>query len=679
MTHDFLRRSSTVTIPAGRRRKAWRWGRVVGLAALVVTAFPPAQAAELADLSLEELSALEVVSVSRKAQRLADTPAAVTVITADDIRHSGARSIPEALRLVPGVQVARIGAGRWAVSVRGFNSRFASRLLVQIDGRSIYSPMFSGVTWTFETLMLEDVARIEVVRGPGASLWGANAVNGVINIVTRRATETPDALVRLSVDDSGRPEMAVRQGFGLGEAAAGRVFALSINRAPYERADGRSIEDEQTGWRTGFRIDSIERDRWRVSGEVFRQRSPEIMDLPTPGALSAVFDYEGAHVLGAQNWAWLGGEAMLRGYVDYLKMTLAPLATPTVITGDLDFQHRLAPRQRHEWIWGVGLRYQNADTESYGTLMRFQPSVTQQKAFSAFVQDEISLVPKRWRLSLGARFEARNDEQPEWQPSVRLMWTPNDRDSVWINWSRASREPSISELDASLVAGVRNIMGLPVTVRSEANPRLEPEHLQAVELGFRRQLDVGSVEAVVFRHRYTDMIGTGGGALMLPPAAPAPTMYLVRNNDSKAVTEGLELSAEARLSRSLRLLLAYTALRVHFEDTGDPVQDGSDAVHAQQNPNHWLTLQGRFDLPRDQTLDLTLRHVGALGALAAEKVGTYTVLDANFSRRFSNHFELSLAVSDLFNEHHTEFNSDRVLSPYGYGGRRAVLTGRWQF
>lgn len=649
------------------------------LACLLFVVVPGSRAAELADMSLEELSALEVVSVSRKAQRLADTPAAVTVLTAEDIRHSGARSIPEVLRLVPGVQVARIGAGRWAVSVRGFNSRFASRLLVQVDGRSIYSPMFSGVTWTFETLMLEDVERIEVVRGPGASLWGANAVNGVINIVTRRATETPDALVRVSMDNSGRPEMAVRQGFRLGDAAAGRVFALSINRAPYESADGHSIRDEQTGWRTGFRIDSTERDRWRVSGEVFRQRSPEIVDLPTPGALSAVFDYEGAHLLGAQNWTWMGGEAMLRGYVDYLKMTLDSLATPRVITGDLDFQHRLAPRQRHEWIWGVGLRYQNADTLSDGPLMRYQPDVTQVKTFSAFVQDEMSLVPRRWRLSVGARVEARNNEQPEWQPSVRLMWTPNDRDSAWINWSRASREPSVSELDASLVAGVRRIMGLPVTVRSAANPGLEPEHLRAVELGFRHQLDTGSVEAVLFRHRYTDLIGTAGGPLMLPPAVSEPTLYLERNNDSKAVTAGLELSVETRVSRMLRLLMAYTALRVRFDETGDPVQDASDTAHEQQNASHWLTLQGRFDLPDEQTLDLTLRHVGALGTHAAEKVSAYTVLDVNFIRRFSKHFELSLAVSDLFDEHHTEFSSDRVLSPYGYGGRRAVLTGRWQF
>jgi len=166
---------------------------------------------------------------------------------------------------------------------------------------------------------------------------------------------------------------------------------------------------------------------------------------------------------------------------------------------------------------------------------------------------------------------------------------------------------------------------------------------------------------------------------MLPPAVSEPTLYLERNNDSKAVTAGLELSVETRVSRMLRLLMAYTALRVRFDETGDPVQDASDTAHEQQNASHWLTLQGRFDLPDEQTLDLTLRHVGALGTQAAEKVSAYTVLDVNFIRRFSKHFELSLAVSDLFDEHHTEFSSDRVLSPYGYGGRRAVLTGRWQF
>ena len=304
----------------------------------------------LMDLSLEDLVDIQVFSVSRKAQRLGDTAAAVTVLTHEDIRRSGARSVPEALRLVPGVQVAQIGAGRWAVSVRGFNSRFASKLLVQIDGRSMYSPMFSGVFWNALNLMMEDVERIEVVRGPGASLWGANAVNGVINIVTRNAASTTGSMVRASVDDRGNPEVAVRQGLTLTGGAALRVYALSENRAPFETRGGASSQDEQTGWRTGFRLDSEvgEPDRWMVSGEAYRQRSPEVLELGPLGSNYTPFDFEGAHVLARRDWASSAGQASLRAYFDYADVGLGALAGATVHTGDLDFQHRLPITGAHE-------------------------------------------------------------------------------------------------------------------------------------------------------------------------------------------------------------------------------------------------------------------------------------------------------------------------------------------
>ncbi|QID18963.1 TonB-dependent receptor [Nitrogeniibacter mangrovi] len=642
---------------------------------LAMVAARPAGAAELLDLSLEQLSSLEVVSVSRKAQRLADTPAAVTVLTAEDIRRSGARSIPEVLRLVPGVQVARIGAGRWAVSVRGLNSRFASRLLVQIDGRSVYSPLFSGVIWEFQNLMLEDVARIEVVRGPGASLWGANAVNGVINIVTRRASETPEALVRLSVDQSGRPEAAVRQGFRWGESASGRVFALSVNRAPFEDARGHSLGDEQTGWRAGFRLDSAQRNQWRVSGEAFRQRSPETVDLPAPGALDATFDYEGAFLSGERRGHWLGGEATLRGYVDYVKMIFDPIASATVSTGDLDFQHRVNAGKRHEWIWGAGVRYQHVDTDSRSNIISFAPDVTQLKTFSAFVQDEIALVPRRWRLSLGARFEARNASVPEWQPSARLLWTPTDRDSVWVHGSRAVRTPSIGERYANLVYGTRTLPFPPVvvTIVGQRNPDLKAEHLRAVELGYRRQWDIGSTEAVVFRHRYDNLIGSDLGPLAFP------NQYIVRDNGSAAVVEGLELSADARVSDRMRLLAALTLMRTDYDRTGRPVHDEADAQRASRNADHWFTLQARFDLPARREMDVTVRHSGALKAPGAERVGSYTVVDLRYSHPWNRYFEWELTVDDLFDDHHTEFNSDQFPSPYAYQGRRCVLTGRWRF
>jgi len=634
---------------------------------------------ELLDLSLEELSNTQVLSVSRKSQRLADTPAAVPVLTQADFQRSGARSVPEALRLVPGVQVARIGSGRWAVSVRGLNSRYAAKLLVQVDGRSIYTPLFSGVFWDIENLMLEDVSRIEVVRGPGASLWGANAVNGVINIVTKRAGDTPGTLLRLSMDDRGHPEIAVRQGFAMGEHADGRIYALTTDRPSDETAQGDRVDDAQRGWRAGFRLDSREREAWRVSGDVYRHRADEIIDLPTPGALDATFDYEGANLLAAGTWPWLDGEATLKAYIDYQRIDMRPVAAGTVSTGDLDFQHRLMPYGAHEWIWGLGVRYQDVRTRSRSNTLDFDPEQTYLSTFSAFAQDEMTLVPKRWKLVLGARFEARNGSEPEWQPSARLMWTPTDRDSLWTQWSRAVRTPSVGERTANLALGTQTIntgVGpVDLLLVSQANPDMASEHVRALEIGYRRQMDAGNLELVVFRHRYDGLSSQHLGQTDFFNRI----QYVARGSRSRASAEGVELAGDLRVNAKVRLLGAYTLMRTRFDAADEPLQAAANERAAARDANHWFTLQGRVDLTTARQLDVTLRHSGALKAPGSEAVGSYTVLDAQYQHRVSPGFEWTLGVYDLFDEHHTEFASDHFPSPYAYGGRRAVLTGRWQF
>ncbi|TVT49342.1 MAG: TonB-dependent receptor [Denitromonas halophila] len=638
---------------------------------------------ELMDLSLEELADIQVLSVSRKAQRLSDTAAAVTVLTREDIRRSGARSVPEALRLVPGVQVAQIGAGRWAVSVRGFNSRFASKLLVQVDGRSVYSPMFSGVFWNALNLMMEDVDRIEVVRGPGASLWGANAVNGVINIVTRNAASTTGSMVRASVDDRGNPEVAVRQGLTLTGGAALRVYALSENRAPFETRGGASSRDEQTGWRTGFRLDSDVRapDRWTISGDAYRQRSPEVLDLGPLGDNYTPFQFEGAHVLAQRDWTTSVGLASLRAYFDYADVGLGVLAGATVHTGDLDFQHRLPISGAHEWIWGIGLRDQSISVESRVPVISFDKSETHQQTFSAFVQDEIVLLPRQLRLTLGARFEARNMGSPEFQPTVRLLWSPSDRDTLWTHWSRAARTPSFGERHAGLAVGVQAFPPFSAaTLISVPNEDLRSESVNAFELGYRRQLDRGSVEFVLFRQRYSHLLGNSFGGLRMPGLIPlTPDVLLARHNRGSAVTEGAELGAEMAVSQDLRLGLAYTVMRQDYDTTGDAILDGGNATVANRNANHWLSLQARIDLSGQQELDLQVRHVAALKGQTAPGVDAYTVVDARYGYRFSQRAELTLSITNLFDKRYSAYSSDYFPSAYAYDRRRLLLTGRWTF
>ncbi|WP_186300371.1 TonB-dependent receptor plug domain-containing protein [Denitromonas ohlonensis] len=638
---------------------------------------------ELMDLSLEELADIQVLSVSRKAQRLSDTAAAVTVLTSEDIRRSGARSVPEALRLVPGVQVAQVGAGRWAVSVRGFNSRFATKLLVQVDGRSVYSPMFSGVFWNALNLMMEDVERIEVVRGPGASLWGANAVNGVINIVTRKAAATTGTLVRASIDDRGNPELAVRQGAELAGGAAFRVYAQSINRAPFETEGGATSRDEQSGWRSGFRLDSDSSgtDRWMLSGDVYRQRSPEVLSMGALGAIYVPLDFEGAHLLVERSWVTSMGESTLRGYVDYADMASDAFAHATVYSADLDFQHRLPVLGAHEWIWGLGLRHQSVSADSATPVFAFGQSEVRMQTFSAFAQDEVELVARRLRLTVGARLEARNTTTPKFQPTVRLMWTPSDRDSIWTHWSRAARTPSYGDLHASAVVGTQAYPPFPlVTVISQANAELEPESLTAIELGYRRQFDRGSAEAVLFRHRYSHLIGSTFGGVRMPGVLPTvPDMRLQRVNGGSAVTEGLELSAEMAVTRGLKLGAAYTLMRTCYESTGDAVFDAGNAGVADRNADHWFSLTARADLPGRQALDAQIRHVGALSGQPAPGVDAYTVLDLRYGRRIGRHAELSLSVTNALDERYTAYRSDIFPSDYAYDRRRVVLTGRWTF
>lgn len=658
--------------------------KAFGLGALLLALTSAVGASEhLMDLSLEELVDIQVLSVSRKAQRLADTAAAVTVVTAEDIRRSGARSVPEALRLVPGVQVAQIGAGRWAVSVRGFNSRFATKLLVQVDGRSVYSPLFSGVFWNAQTLMLEDVERIEVVRGPGASLWGANAVNGVINIVTRNAAATMGALVRASVDDRGNPELAVRQGLELAGGAALRVYAQSINRSAFETAGGGSARDEQTGWRTGFRLDSAATgvDHWTFSGDAYRQRSPEVLTLGGAGAANSLFDFEGAHLLAQRSWAMPVGVASLRGYVDYADAVLGSLARATVYSSDLDFQHRLPAAGGHEWIWGLGLRHQQVSVRNDLPVFDFVKDEARMQTFSAFVQDEIELLPQQLRLTLGARLEARNTTKPQIQPTARLLWSPTGRDTVWTQWSRAARTPSYGDLNATLVTGSQAYPPFAqATLVSQANPQLEPETLNAFELGYRRQFERGNAEAVLFRHRYSRLIGNTFGSVRMPGRLPPlPEVILLRDNHSAAVSEGVELGGELTVIRGVKLGAAYTAMRLSFDASDDPVRTASGDTVANRNANHWLSAYARIDLPGAQELDLQLRHVGALKGQTSPGVDAYTVADVRYGRRFGRHLDISLSITNLFDERYTAFESDYFPSAYAYDRRRFLLTGRWTF
>ncbi|MGB0129616.1 MAG: TonB-dependent receptor plug domain-containing protein, partial [Rhodocyclaceae bacterium] len=343
---------------------------------LCAAALPAAADAPLADLSLEDLLSIEVTSVSRKAQRLTDAAAAAFVVTSEDIQRSGATTIPEALRMVPGIEVARLGSGRWAVSARGFNGRFANKLLVLMDGRSIYSPLFSGVFWEAEDTLLEDIERIEVIRGPGAAMWGANAVNGVINIITKKARDTQGGLItaRAGVQETGG--LSARYGGAAGDGGHfrlwGKTFAHDESSAP---GGGSDANDRWKASRAGFRLDKnlAAGSNLTLIGNVYDGKSNDTLLFPTlfaPYQLPTAVAQKnrGANLLGRFDWTLENGsQATLQSYADVTELDILPLAKERRTTFDVDFQHRLQAGTRHDLVWGLGYRWSSDDVSTGDT------------------------------------------------------------------------------------------------------------------------------------------------------------------------------------------------------------------------------------------------------------------------------------------------------------------------
>lgn len=633
------------------------------------------------DLPLEELGKLEVAAVSRKAQKLSDMPAAVTVLSAEDIRRSGARSIPEALREVPGVNVAQIGSARWAVGVRGAQGRFANKLLVQVDGRSIYNPLFSGVFWEAQDILIEDVERIEVVRGPGASLWGANAVNGVINIVTRKATATRGGQVSVGADSQGGVTTAVRQGVELEGIGTMRVFAKGRDLGRSDTMDGDRASDTAGGWLAGFRIDG--EGGWMVQGNSYRHSSKELLPISTAldpsGGFPVSFVFEGSNLLARRSWGMAGGDATLQAYVDHTDARLNAQGNGKIDIADVDFQHTLAPMGRHELMWGLGARYGHVDFTSSSPAFTFKDQLVEYRIASAFVQDEISLVPQTWTLTLGSRFEHSTLSDFETQPTARLMWTPTTDDSLWLNWSRAARTPSLGELNANVVLGAQPQPLAPggvVVLRSLPAPNLRPraERVDALELGYRRTLSSGSLEAVLFHHDYRRLGATTMGQLDM--SSPPFVQPLYRSYFANACTTGLELAADINLTATLRLQGSYTVLDTKARRYLDPAADAAGVAMEGAAPKHWASLHALWSPGGGHEFDLMLRRVGEV---SAGNVPAYTSVDARYGWHLGRSFELAVIGQNLFDNRHLEYASDFFASQLSYQPRRGYIQGLWRF
>jgi iron complex outermembrane receptor protein len=646
--------------------------RIFAAAAVVVSALAaPCGAAqpepsELLDLSIEDLANLRVTSVSRHSESLRTAAASVFVITADEIKRSGVTSIPEALRLAPGVEVARRNTHEWSIAIRGFNGDLSNKLLVLMDGRSIYSPLYAGVFWDVQDTLLEDVERIEVVAGPGGTLWGANAVNGVINIITRSARDTTGGFAELL---GGKEEQAIaglRFGGTIGANIAARGYVKHLERDSMKASLGGDAVDAMSMSRGGFRLDweGTDDDRFMVQGEAYVGTSDGIFfDTFTIGTLPAgtfrdETDVSGAHLLGRWNRRLAGNsDLQLQFYFDQTQRDLPNFYDEHRDTYDLDFQHHVRPGDRHDLLWG--LTY-NASSDSIDNTpyVTFVPASRNTQRFGAFVQDRLALRPDRLYLTVGSKFSENDYTGSEMQPSLRLAWHPDGRQTLWSAISRAVRIPARLDDDLVLTAPT-TVPGIPVPVYVIASGRndFESEELLAYEAGYRyQQGDDLSFDVALFHNEYDGLQTIEPDPLIIEPDPPLPHIIVPGHLDNSMRGESIGGTIVANwqpLSR-LRMRLQYSYLDLHLDAKPDSL-DTATPLTSGNSPRHQASLHSFVDLPRDLSIYAGVRYVDEL---PNQGVDAYVATDVNLRWRIRPDLELAVAVQNLTDDNHPEFRAD---------------------
>ncbi len=602
---------------------------------------------DLTELSIEDLMNIEVTSVSKRPQKLSATTAAVFVITSEDIRRSGVTSIPEALRMAPGLQVARIDANKWAVSSRGFNGRFANKLLVLMDGRSVYSPVFSGVSWHIQDTLLEDIDRIEVIRGPGATLWGANAVNGVINIITKHSRDTQGGLLTAGVGTEEKGFVGSRYGGRLGEDISYRAYAKYFKRDEAVFSTGDKATDDWDVLRGGFRVD---RQVWRgdtltLQGDIYDGTTRDRVTFATP-SLTRTFDekvdFKGLNLLGRSEQTLSDGSNLwLQVYYDHTE-NRSVISGEVRDTVDIDIKHQFLWGERHGITWGFGYRFTRDDMDTTPSA-RFIPDSRHDDVWSAFLQDEMSFAEQKLGLTLGSKFEYNDYSGFEIQPNVRFLWNPESPYSVWVAVSRAVRTPSRGEHD---VESYINVPIPGVLPRAIGTRDFGSEELIAYEIGYRVQpLEGLLIDIASYYNDYDSLRTYEVNGFDVSPG-----------NKMDGSTYGVELAVDWRVSDMWRLVGAYTYLQMQLHLDSDSSDVSSESAEG-ENPHHQASLRSSVDLPGNLELDLWARYVESL---PSHDVGSYFTLDVCLGWKPFKDIELSFVGQNLLDSQHPEFLPDIV-------------------
>jgi iron complex outermembrane receptor protein len=601
-----------------------------------------------------------VSTVERQESTVGQTPAAVFVITNEMIRRSGVTTIPDALRMVPGLEVARVTSNTWAISSRGFNMRFSDKLLVQIDGRSVYDNQFGGVYWDVQDVLLEDVERIEVIRGPGATIWGANAVNGVINIITKKAQDTQGVLMQAGVGTHDQGFTNARTGGRMGDDLYYRVYGKWFERGPGILDDMAATDDWRQA-RGGFRMDynASASDAMTLQGDYYNGYSGDMTYFANPNPPFVTLDRNSVHVTGENilyRWKRTRDEDSDWTFQSYYDRTERhyPLSELGINrdTMDLDFQDRFPLGSRQDIIWGCEYRFTQDAIQNAPFSLSYNPDHRFDNLFSFFAQDQITLVQDRWFFTTGSKFEYNDYTNFEFQPTVRLLWTPTKRHSIWCAVSRAIRMPDRSSDNMQMRLPPVETDPLPVFPEIVGNPGVRSEELLAWELGARVQAtERFSWDLALFYNQYDKLLGATPGEPYFESPAYMIQPY-VFGNTSWGETYGAELAANYQVNEQWRLKTAYTYLAIFLHSLPDTLNFTIEG----NNPINQLYLQSSWDLGRNLEFDLIGRYVDTL-LVFPDPVPNYFVMDTRLAWHARKNLELSVVGRNLFNGTFYEYNS----------------------
>ena len=642
--------------PRGNRR------RMTGLLTLVVAlssgvlsgqiqpTLPPSDI--LKKMSVDELLDIQVTSVSKRPEKLSEAASAIQVITGDDVRRSGASSLPEALRLASNLEVAQIDSHQWAISARGFNNVFADKMLVLIDGRTVYTPLYAGVYWDVQDTMLEDLDRIEVISGPGATQWGSNAVNGVINVTTKSAKDTQGGLLVTGVGTELRDTEEARYGGKLAPNLYYRVYAKYFDRTNSVRPNGQNSNDDWSTGQIGFRMDydALAGDVLTLQGDYYSGTIDQI------GPSNILVD--GGNLLG--RWSRQlaeNSDVKAQVYYDHTHRLIPGSFAQNVDTFDFDFQHRLAFGSNQDFMWGLGYRFVQDDIVNTPANAFLPPSVGH-SWFNVFAQDEFAFSQDRLHLTLGTKIEHNDYTGFEVEPSARLAWRPDEKQTVWGAVSRAVRTPSRIDVDLFspatppyLIAGGQNVVS---------------ETLIAYEAGYRVQFVPHlALSLATYINNYDNLRS-------LEPLNPPQAFPVQASSGFSGRSSGAELTAEWQATPQWKLCAGWTEMRDHSEPQPGTADRGTRGSIV-RDPNHQMILRSLLNLSAKWECDTTLRYVAPIDI---SSVPGYTEADLRLGWRPTPAWEFSLLGQNLLHARHPEFNPP--------GSRRELqraLFGKasWQF